>query len=95
MPTERGPQSSSPSGRAGARGRIHLVPDAPTDPVRDAEPGSAAEPAHDAAEPARDIVRDTRSDDDRDIGWGDDLDDADRGRRDARWYEEQRPPHWE
>ena len=35
-----------------------------------------------------------RGDDDRDVGWGDDLD-GDRGGRDARWYEEQRPPHWE
>ena len=55
-------------------------------------PPPGGEPAPDERP---DPAREPRSDDDPDLGWGDDLDRTDRGDRDARWYEEQRPPHWE
>ncbi|MHA3704922.1 hypothetical protein ACXR2U_22340 [Jatrophihabitans sp. YIM 134969] len=68
-----------------------------TGPTRPADPDRPdASPTDDGSGPGRpDPVRDVRSDDDRDVGWGEDLDRADRGDRDRRWYEEQRPPHWE
>lgn len=54
--------------------------------------GDTAPPADQRPDPASE----TRSDDDRDTGWGDDLDrGGPGGGRDLRWYEEQRPPHWE
>lgn len=33
--------------------------------------------------------------DDQDIGWGDDLAGAQAQASAERWYQEQRPPHWE
>ena len=64
-----------------------MTPTDPRQPAGDDRPDALAD--------RPDPVSDVRSDDDRDLGWGEDLDPADRDRRDARWYEEQRPPHWE
>lgn len=74
--------------RVGPAGRTIVGVDATSDPT----PDPKASPTADAP-PVRDPLRDTRADDDRDVGWGDDLDAG--GDRDARWYHEQRPPHWE
>ena len=36
------------------------------------------------------------TDDERPVGWGDELDDGrDDGRRDEQWYRRERPPHHE
>lgn len=65
-----------------------------TTPGNDPAAADRDDAVADAAGPP-DPAREIRSDDDRDVGWGDDLDRADAAERDARWYEEQRPPHWE
>lgn len=64
-------------------------------PGTDAEPSAAAAPSEGSEPAAPDPTRDVRSDDDRDVGWGDDREPVSEGDRDTRWYEEQRPPHWE
>ena len=65
-------------------------PEPPRRPAgRDAAPAGRRDP-DDAPDDAP--VLPDRSDDDRDVGWNRDAGDAE---RDARWYEEQRPPHWE
>lgn len=69
------------------------MPDRP--PAEQGRPQSEGDRPTAGPDPVTDPVTDPRSDDDRDVGWGDDTDlVADRD-RDARWYQEQRPPHWE
>ena len=65
------------------------MPGADADPPSPAAPSGGSDPA--TPDPARDV----RSDDDRDVGWGDDREAVTDRDRDVSWYEEQRPPHWE
>lgn len=57
-----------------------------------ADPDHDVRPARPAADDAP--VLPSRSDDDRDVGWGDERP-RERDDRDEQWYREQRPPHWE
>jgi hypothetical protein len=68
------------------------VTDTPASPATPATPGSPPPSGADDTADGDGPVLPEVSRDDLDEGWGDDPRD---GRRDAQWYERERPPHHE